>query len=434
MINEHSFAAIEQALFSNGLLFPLYETYCFSRIPATVRYLLTGKGKDKALPLDTIGQKENSSDAQVDVVALIVLDGFGWRFFNHYQKQYPLLRRWNTQGICSKLTAQFPSTTAAQITCMHTGLEVGRSGVYEWFYYEPLVDDIIAPLLTSFARDKKMGTLRDVGLDTKLLYPHETVYEELIKDGISSYLLQPSNIAGSCYSQSVCKGCHMEPYHQFAEGVDHFVDLIRKTPPKEKRYLMIYFGDIDGAGHHHGLFSPQYEEAVAKTIATLEKHLYSQLNDIDKKVALIITADHGMIDINPKTTLYINEAIPHILPFIKKNKVGKPIAPAGSCRDFFLHIEEDKLDEVQKYLNNQLEGKAWVVTTKELIERGFFGTKTPSKAFLDRVGNLVLLPWKNGSIWWHEAHHFEQKFLGAHGGLSVEEMETIFLFERFGKE
>ena len=96
---------------------------------------------------------------------LILLDGFGWRFFEKVVEAYPALRRFAAADGVAKLTAQFPSTTAAHITCLHTGLEVGQSGVYEWQYYEPQLDAIITPLLFSYAGTKERDQLKATGID-----------------------------------------------------------------------------------------------------------------------------------------------------------------------------------------------------------------------------------------------------------------------------
>jgi predicted AlkP superfamily pyrophosphatase or phosphodiesterase len=69
-------------------------------------------------------------------VVLFFIDAFGWRFFEKFQDA-PFLKRMAKQGSIEKITSQFPSTTAAHVTTIHTGLPVGESGVYEWFYYEP---------------------------------------------------------------------------------------------------------------------------------------------------------------------------------------------------------------------------------------------------------------------------------------------------------
>jgi predicted AlkP superfamily pyrophosphatase or phosphodiesterase len=47
-----------------------------------------------------------------DAVVLFLVDGFGWRFFEKFQ-QAPFLDQVSRLGTVSKLTSQFPSTTAA---------------------------------------------------------------------------------------------------------------------------------------------------------------------------------------------------------------------------------------------------------------------------------------------------------------------------------
>src|SRR5437879_7619419 len=94
-------------------------------------------------------------------------------------------------GIISKMTSQFPSTTAAHVTCIHTGLEVGQSGVYEWHYYEPLVDNIISPLLFSYADDKVVrDTLKRASVPATAFFPRQTFYQSLQDEGVNSHIFQ----------------------------------------------------------------------------------------------------------------------------------------------------------------------------------------------------------------------------------------------------
>jgi hypothetical protein len=62
--------------------------------------------------------------------------------------------------------------------------------------------------------------------------------------------------------------------------------------------------------------------------------------------------------------------------------------------------------------------------TEALIVDGYFGAEV-SPRFRERVGNLVILPYRYESVWWYEKGKFEQKFYGHHGGLTPQEMETI---------
>jgi hypothetical protein len=64
-----------------------------------------------------------------------------------------------------------------------------------------------------------------------------------------------------------------------------------------------------------------------------------------------------------------------------------------------------------------------VVQTQWLIDAGYFGPPPMSDFFLKRVGNLVILPHGNQTVWWYEKGKFEQRLHGIHGGLSRQEME-----------
>jgi len=426
MINQQSLQSVAASAFTEHFCKPLYESYSFSRVPGTIQKLLTQKTGLGTLPADTVGDLTQ----EYEEIVLLFIDGFGWRFFEKYRERYPFLKRILDEGIASKITSQFPSTTANHVTCMNTGLEVGESGIYEWFYYEPELDRMIAPLLFSFAGDKAPATLLHAGVSPKQLYPFRTFYQDLKEVGVASYSLQHDSIVHSPYSQTMFQGAQQISFKHMQEALEQLVRLLAEQK-SQKAYFHFYWGEIDAMGHRYGIDSPQFEDAVEQCFKELEEFFWQKKVRSGKKSACILIADHGMISVDPKKTFYLNEELPSLLQFIKRNRQGDLIAPAGSCRDFFLHIKEEALERVRIQLTQRLQGKAAVYLTEELIKQHFFGSKPPSKNFLDRVGNLVILPYEGEGVWWREKHRFDQHFYGAHGGLTRGEMETIFLFLPF---
>jgi len=408
MINKKSILAVDEAGFSKQFCRPLYESYCFSNICKTIRSLFTDI--PNGLPSDTI------KPGPYDHVVLLFIDGFGWQFFEKYKSSIPILQKLEKEGIASKITSMFPSTTAAHVTNINTDLTPNRTGLYEWFIYEPKLDDIIAPLPYCFAGERKPGSLP---LDPKELFPTATFYQTLQSEGIDSYALQPSSIAGSPYSQTVLKGADILGYNTAKEGLETILSVL-----KPKTYCYFYYGDVDAAGHRSGIDSEEFSQSIEKIFADIEE-FYAKL---PPKTALIITADHGMTEVSPKETYYLNKKVPNIEKYLLFGRRDKPLAPAGSCRDLFLHVRPECLNELIEILSYLLEGRAEVYPTIKLIQEGFFGLGQPSQNFLSRVGNLVILPYKGEAVWWYEKKRFAQNFFAAHGGLTREEMEMLFLF------
>jgi len=120
-------------------------------------------------------------------VAVLLLDAFGRRFLERHA-EHPFLRRLAV----TELTTQFPSSTTAHVTTMHTGRSVGEHGLYDWNVYEPALDAIVTPLRFSFAGDGEPGTLAAAGLAPEALLDGDTLYRRLAAAGIGSTVLQPA--------------------------------------------------------------------------------------------------------------------------------------------------------------------------------------------------------------------------------------------------
>ncbi len=366
--------------------------------------------------------KEAFASKKYDAVVLFFVDAFGWRFYERFQDS-PFIKRIEKHGKIEKLTSQFPSTTAAHVTTMHTGLPVGQSGVHEWNYYEPLVDRIISPLLFSFAGAKEREDLSSSKVNPEKLYPAGVLYPELKQMGVDSFSFGLRDYTPSTYSKVVMKGAELCSFKTLSEAIVNVGLLLEKqTNPT---YIHLYFDKIDSLAHEYGPNAPQ-TEAEIETFLLMMEHYFERIFNGKKKILFLMTADHGMCEIDPQTTTYLNTNpnFDGVQSFLKKNRKGYLLVPAGSPRDMFLYVKDNLLDEAQSFLAKRLEGRADVVKTETLINDGYFGPEISSR-FRERVGNLVILSYRHESVWWYEKDKFEQKFFGHHGGLTPQEMETI---------
>jgi len=406
---------------------PRYDGYCFADLPATIQYWLTGQGQPALAP-ELLGRFAG----QYDTVIFMFIDAFGWRFFEPYRDQYPFLQQFSQPA---KITSQFPSTTTAHVTCMHTGQAVGQSGLYEWHMYDPTLDDMITPFMFSFSGDKSAETLQQLRVSPFDLYPPpSTLYYTLMKQGITSTLIQPSSLIKSTYSQYVQRGAHeIIPYKTLPEALVNLrLSLLTRQTPA---YYFFYYPTLDTICHDYGPNSPQLTAEIDTFLLTMERLFYQPLQGKLDNTLLVLTADHGQVEVNPKTTVYLNldPRFAGIEEFIKTNRHGRKLIPAGSPRDMFLYIKTEKLVEAHHFLATRLAGQAEVCLVADLIKEGYFGSQAVSAAFLQRVGNLVILPYPHESVWWYEAERFEQTFYGHHGGLTAAEMEIPLLLSDFSR-
>jgi len=389
---------------------PCYDLGGFAGLPGAIQSIFAG------------GQPYPQFAADYDNVVLCFVDGFGWRHFEKFGA-HPFLARFPQSGSAQKLTSQFPSTTSCHTTCIHTGLNVGQSGVFEWNYYEPLLDAMMVPLLFSFSGTPERDQLKATGIDPRQLYPTQTLYKKLAAQGVNSTIFQHREYTPSTYSDIVFEGATARGYKSLPETVLNLSLALNQS--SGKNYFFLYYDRIDSVSHDYGPGSVQVEAEVDMFLHVMEKQLIGQARPTGKTLFLM-TADHGQSEVDPATTIYLNLRIPGFEKYIKTNRKGDLLVPGGSCRDLFLYIKDELLDEAQRLLARELEGKADVVKTEELIAQGYFGPEI-SDTFRGHVGNLVVLAYRHESIWWYEKGRFEQRYYGHHGGLTPQEMEIPLL-------
>lgn len=339
----------------------------FADIPVEVERLLTSGARDR--------------------VGVVLLDAFGRRFLERHA-DHPFLRRLEV----TELSTQFPSTTTAHLTTMHTGRPVGEHGLYEWNLYEPALDAIVTPLMFSFAGDRERDTLRATGLDPATFIAGETLYQRL---GVRSTVLHPAAFSPSTYDRVATAGARLAPFGTLAEGVAAFFDALA-----EPGYAYLYWDRIDAMGHVHGPQSPEFDRAAREALDTLERGLRAIPGAL-----LMVTADHGQVATGPERVDWLDELWPELADLLTHR-------PAGSPRDVFLHTVPGAADEVVAGLAERLGEGARVCRATELVAPG------------PRLADVCVLPAEGRMAWLRSAAGHAMRFRGHHGGLHPDETET----------
>lgn len=409
------------------LIRPNYGQGCFADLPTLIKRCLIGQPllpDQNALWGDMVNL--------YDTVIFVLTDAFGWRFFERFADRSPFLQRFVQEGKALRWTSQFPSTTSAHVTCMHTGLTSGQSGIFEWQYYESQLDAVITPLMFSFAGDKPRDTLKLAGVQAHQLYPTQTIYQELQQWGVTSYAYQHRDYTPSTYSDWMFRGAEVRPFTTLPEGLVNLQQQVSKS--SGPAYFFFYFDKIDALAHTYGPASAQTEAEITTFLFCMEQLLMQPLLKTARNTLLVVTADHGQIETDPQTAIYLNlePRLKGLQRYLRTNQQGEILVPGGSPRDLFLYVKDIWLDHAVRFLSERLGDKAAIWKTQDLIDQGYFGPPPFSPFFQERVGNLVILPNAYESIWWYEKGKFEQKFYGYHGGLTPQEMEIPVCLYRFG--
>jgi len=410
-------------------IYPFYEKYCFSNIPSTILRFFNIKTERPILPSEL--HRDEVEIENCNKILLLLIDGLGYDQWLRYSRDYEFLDVFSQKGVVSPITTVFPSTTAAALTTINSGLTPQEHALLEWFVYFEEIDMIINTLPFTQLGKEGQDRLLEIGADPKILYRGKTIHQTLRKAGVKSLTLMSRRYANSCYSKLVNKGSTRIPFISYSDMAVNLRESLRKE--KGPAYFHVYLGNLDSIEHEYGPHTDQYYAELSLLSFSLKTEL---LRKVDRKTAeetiVLVTSDHGQLNISPEETIYLNRFRKLVRSFQKSRK-GKPILPTGSPRDVFLHIEPSKLEETHEFLMRKLGKKARIMKTDEAIKAGLFGMGKPEREFHERVGNLLVIPYENNTIWYEHLKGKRFDLLGHHGGLSEEEMLVPFAIAKLSE-
>ena len=398
-----------------GAVRPDYSGYCLSNVPSTVVSLFGVNQSRPVLPRDAFGDVDTSG---VENIILLLCDGLGYEEWKR-QSRRGFIGSMSAKGSVRPITTVFPSTTAAALTTVSTGLTPQEHGLPEWFVYMQELGEVIVTL--PFSRVGESGRDTLVGtFNPKALFDGRTIFQRLKDEGVESTSVTSRGLARTAYTTVSRAGSRVAAYNTASDLAVSLRRLVQKS--KGPNLFYVYWSYVDTIEHIYG---PNTDEAYVE--ASLISHALQEgfLSRLDtnaaKKTLMIVTADHGQLQVQPENTLYMNR-FRRLIRALKKTPSGAEIPPWGSARDAYLSVEESELEKTREYLERRLDGVASVLPTEDAINQGIFGVNRPTRKFRRRVGNLMVLPHGNGTVWYKYRKGDSLNLRGHHGGLSRDEM------------
>ncbi|WP_298409346.1 alkaline phosphatase family protein [Ferroplasma sp.] len=389
-------------------VYPDYNGYNFSNINNTILSLFNishrGRGLEKRLYGNICGPKK---------VVFVYIDGLGYDSWINYLGNYKAFDEINRSGTVSPITAIFPSTTAAASNTINTGTTPPEHGLFEWRLYIEQYNMVLKslPFIPAYKQDRERFS--QIKPDPSILFHGKTFYEKLKENGVKSYVVSHADLLKSSYSRIMYSGAREKKRYDFLfEGFLILRKLLAKM--KEDSYVFFYIEDPDKMEHRYGPGSLEHLESL-HYIAEMFDGLLKALAGQD--ISIIISSDHGFTPVYNK--IYVSG-----VSNLMASRGGLRIPETWSPRDMAMHTENPS--ELKYALENQLEGRADVITKSELLASGILGDKMPDEKYKSRIGDVTVLPYSGNTVWYRYYEDDIIKDRRMHGGLSREEMIIPF--------
>jgi predicted AlkP superfamily pyrophosphatase or phosphodiesterase len=332
------------------------------------------------------------------VLIVVSIDGYRYDYTNLYQPPN-LLKIRNSGSYSERMNPAYPSKTFPNHYTLATGLYPGEHGIVDNTFF-----------------DKKKGETFRVGDRAKVedayWYGGEPIWNTAKKNGLkaASYFWVGSEapVNGS-FPDYFFKYDETVPYEKRIEQAFRWIDMPENERPS---LIMLYFENVDNAGHNFAPNSKEVKNAIHKTDSVIGK-LVAGLDERGVPYNLIITSDHGMLAYNTKDdALSFKDLI---------DRVTFPLLRVQN-NQFQIHINP-LFRKHRKAIYNQLkslgEGKYDVYLRKETPKHWYYRGN-------ERVGEILIVP-KSPYFFFKDRIPEENEIKGNHGPDPevVPEMRTI---------
>ena len=331
-------------------------------------------------------------------VAVLLVDGLGADLLAEHRAEAPVLRALGTPA--GVLSAPCPSTTPVSLTTLGTGLPPGSHGVLGFVTEVPGQNRTLNHVHWSDDPDPLQWQAQP------------TVFDQATAHGVTCTAVGPPSFARSGLTRAAFRGADYA--NAYTPG--DLVAVVHAALATGERSLVYgYTPDLDLTGHVRGVDSASWRHQLG-VIDRMVEQLAAGLPD---DAVLLVTADHGMVDVPDHTRLDVGEE-PGLTDGVR--------LLTGEPRARYVHTEPGAADDVLATWRAVLGHRAWVVSRGEAIDRGVFGDVDASVA--DRIGDVVVLARGSWAFTDIAAEPRSSLLAAYHGSLTSAELAIPLLAAR----
>lgn len=328
-----------------------------------------------------------------DRFVVLLVDGLGWNLLRAAREAAPTLTAMAGRPISSGV----PSTTATSITSLGTGLTPGQHGVAGYTF--------------RYAGELLNALLWRAGVDGLDVQPQLTYLERLAKGGVSVSSVTPARFRSSGLTTCALRGPVFLDVADEGDSAAKVALAVQGAGQGDRSLTYVYERELDHTGHAHGVASGQWLAALTK-VDDFVAQLRAALPD---DTTLLVTGDHGMIDVPLSARLVIEEE-PELAAGLAM--IG------GEPRLRQLYVRPGQAAAIAQRWTDRLGEGAWVRTRDQAIDEGWFGPTLPRLA--DRFGDVLVACRDDAALMTHSQPK-EFTLVGMHGSLTDDELTVPLL-------
>ena len=347
--------------------------------------------------------------AEAQHIVLLLVDGLGQNLLATLPPDAAL-----RQYLHATLHSVFPSTTAAAIGTVLSGLAPAAHGLTGWHVRQGTPPRTLAVLPLTAREAGRTPTADELPALLPELFPYPTLFTQLTRH---STVLTPRHIADSPFNRWHTRGAEVVAHDGIADLCAQIPERLRNA--QAPHYLYAYHAEIDSLAHRHGWRSAEVRAALRAldaAFATLVDTLRGQ------DVWLIVTADHGFIDTAAERQIVL-DAHPELATLL-----ASPLS--GEQRVAYAHVQPGRQAEFARYVHRHLAHAIELHASAELVAAGVFGPPPNHPGLLARVGDFTLLMREDWTLkdWLPGERRF--RLIGQHGGMSAGETRIPLIAAR----